>query len=214
MRLRFGEVTLDPEARLLLKGPDPVHLAPKAFDLLLRLVKERPRALSREQLIEGIWPDVVVTEANLTSLVNDVRTAIGDDAKRPVYVKTHHGFGYSFAADVVVERAPAPARSGVRHWLVWGLNVLPLSEGENVLGRDADADVWIGDPSVSRRHACVRIADGTARLADLGSKNGTVVAGARITGEAALADGDRFRIGVVELVFRAASVSSSTATVA
>ncbi len=212
MRLRFGEVTFDPEARLLLRGPDAVHLAPKAFELLALLVKERPRALSRESLIDAIWPDVVVTEANLTSLVNDVRTAIGDDAKHPACVKTHHGFGYSFAADVVVERAPAAGRSGVRSWLVWGLNVLPLVEGENVLGRDSDADVWIGDPSVSRRHACIRLREGAACLVDLDSKNGTVYAGRRITAETSLADGDRFRIGVVELVFRAASVSASTAT--
>lgn len=212
MRLRFGEVTFDPEARLLLKGPQPVHLAPKAFDLLARLVKERPRALSREELIDAIWPDVVVTEANLTSLVNDVRTAIGDVAKHPAYVKTHHGFGYSFAADVVVERAPAPGASETRHWLVWGLNVLPLVDGENVLGRDADADVWIGDPSVSRRHASIRVTDPAAVLADLGSKNGTFRGGARIAGETPLVDGDCFRIGVVELVFRSASVSATTAT--
>ena len=114
MRLRFGEVTFDPEARLLLKGPEPVHLAPKAFDLLALLVKERPRALSREQLIEAIWPDVVVAEANLTGLVNDVRTAVGDDARHPAFLKTHHGFGYSFAADVIIERAPTAPRSGDR----------------------------------------------------------------------------------------------------
>lgn len=96
MRLRFGEVTFDPESRLLLRGPDPVHLTAKAFDLLALLLTERPRALSREELIGAIWPDVLVMESNLTSLVTDVRTAVGDDAKRPVFIKTHHGFGYSF----------------------------------------------------------------------------------------------------------------------
>lgn len=212
MRLRFGEVTFDPEARLLLKGPEPVHLAPKAFDLLALLVKERPRALSREQLIEAIWPDVVVTEANLTGLVNDVRTAVGDDARHPAFLKTHHGFGYSFAADVIIERAPTAPRSGDRSWLVWGLNVLPLSEGENVLGRDAEADVWIGDASVSRRHARVTVTGGAACLEDLESKNGTCQGGRRIAGATPLKDGDTIRIGSVELVFRASSVSAPTAT--
>lgn len=212
MRLRFGEVTFDPEARLLLRGPDAIHLEPKAFDLLALLVRERPRALSREDLVDAIWPDVVVTEANLTGLVNDVRSAIGDDARHPAYVKTHHGFGYSFAADVVAERPPRADRSGIRHWLVWGLNVIPLSEGENVLGRDPAADVWIGHESVSRQHARIRAADGGATLEDLGSKNGTVHEGRRIEGSVPLKDGDRLRIGSVELVFRAASALAATAT--
>ncbi len=212
MRLRFGDVTFDPESRLLLRGPQAVHLAPKAFDLLALLLRERPRALSREELFEAIWPDVLVTEANLTSLVNDVRTAVGEDAKQPRYVKTHHGFGYSFAGDVVAERASAPPGSRLRRWLVWGLNVLPLSEGENVLGRDPDADVWIGDASVSRRHARVHVTEGDALLVDLGSKNGTVSAGNRIT-STPLKDGDVFRVGRIELVYRSASVSAPTATV-
>ncbi|MFI5198531.1 MAG: winged helix-turn-helix domain-containing protein [Thermoanaerobaculia bacterium] len=212
MRLRFGEVTFDPDARLLLRGPKPVHLTGKAFDLLILLLKERPRALSREELIGSLWPDTFVTESNLTSLVNDVRTAINDDAKRPVFIKTHHGFGYSFAADVVTERSPAPGRAGVRLWLVWGLNVLYLSEGENILGRDPDVGVWIGDPSVSRRHACILVKGESAELEDLESKNGSFHGGRRLDGPVPLRDGEGFRIGSVDLVFRVASVSASTAT--
>jgi len=212
MRLRFGEVTFDPEARLLLRGPDPVHLAPKAFDLLALLVKERPRALSREELIGAIWPDVLVTEANLTSLVNDVRSAIGDDAKHPAFIRTHHAFGYSFAAGVVVEAAAARGRGGFRAWLVWGLNVLDLSEGENVLGRDPDAGIWICDPSVSRQHARIVVTGDTAVLEDLASKNGSLHDGRRVDGAVSLRDGETVRIGSIDLVFRSASVSASTAT--
>jgi DNA-binding winged helix-turn-helix (wHTH) protein len=212
MRLRFGEVTFDPDARLLLRGPDPVHLAPKAFDLLALLLNERPRALSREELFGAIWPDVLVTESNLTSLVNDVRTAIGDDAKHPAFVKTHHGFGYSFAADVVSEPAATRGRAGIRVWLVWGLNVLDLSEGENVLGRDPDAGIWICDPSVSRHHARIAVNGGDAVLEDLGSKNGSFLAGRRLEAPAPLRDGEVFRIGSVDLVFRAATASASTVT--
>ncbi len=212
MRLRFGEVTFDPEARLLLRGPSPVHLAPKAFDLLALLVQQRPRALSREELMNAIWPDVLVTEANLTSLVNDVRAALGEGAKQPAFIRTHHGFGYSFVADVIIEKAPVAERTGVRLWLVWGLNVLPLVEGDNVLGRDPTADVWVGDVSVSRQHARIRVRDGAAMLEDLGSKNGTLRDGCRINGLVPLSDGDGLRIGSVDLVFRAASLSASTAT--
>ena len=212
MRLRFGEVTFDPDARLLLRGPDPVHLTPKAFDLLALLVRERPRALSREELINAIWPDVLVTESNLTSLVNDVRSAIGDEAKHPAFVRTHHGFGYSFAADVVTEPAATRGRGGTRIWLVWGLNVLDLSEGENILGRDPAAGVWICDPSVSRQHARIVVDGGDATLEDLGSKNGSFRGGTRLDRPVSLRDGETIRIGSVDLVFRAASVSASTAT--
>ncbi len=151
-------------------------------------------------------------ESNLTSLVTDVRTAVGDDAKQPTFIKTHHGYGYSFAADVVTERAPAPGCAGVRLWLVWGLNVLYLSEGENILGRDPDVGVWIGDPSVSRCHARIVVNGGDAVLEDLGSKNGSFHAGCRLDGPVPLRDGEGFRIGSVDLIFRAASVSASTVT--
>jgi DNA-binding winged helix-turn-helix (wHTH) protein len=212
MRLRFGEVTFDPDARLLLRGPDPVHLTAKAFDLLTLLLKERPRALSRDELLAAIWPDVLVTEANLTSLINDVRSAIGDDAKHPAFIRTHHAFGYSFAADVVAEPAATRGRSGIRAWLVWGLNVLDLSEGENVLGRDAAAGVWICDPSVSRHHARIVVDGGEATLEDLGSKNGSFHAGQRLDRPVALRDGETIRVGSIDLTFRSASVSASTAT--
>lgn len=211
MRLRFGEVTFDPEARLLLRGPEPVHLAPKSFDLLALLLRERPRALSREELIAALWPGTFVTESNLTSLVTDVRTAVGDHAKPPAFIRTHHGFGYSFSGEVVTEPS-AKTGSGVRCWLVWGLNVLHLSGGENVLGRDPDAPVWIGDPSVSRRHARILVEGEDASLEDLGSKNGTYFGVNRIEGRIHLRDGDELRVGSVALVFHAASGAVSTRT--
>jgi hypothetical protein len=112
MRLRFGEVTFDPDSRLLLRVPDPVHLTGKAFDLLSLLLKERPRALSREELIGALWPDTFVTESNLTSLVNDVRTAIGDDARSGARISK----GPSRIADVrlipLPERRPGERGAG------------------------------------------------------------------------------------------------------
>jgi hypothetical protein len=109
MRLRFGEVTFDPDSRLLLRVPNPVHLTGKAFDLLSLLLKERPRALSKEELIGALWPDTLVTESNLTSLVNDVRTAIGDDARSGARISK----GPSRIADVRLIPLPErrPSRS-------------------------------------------------------------------------------------------------------
>jgi pSer/pThr/pTyr-binding forkhead associated (FHA) protein len=80
------------------------------------------------------------------------------------------------------------------------------------LGRDPDVGVWIGDPSISRRHACILVKGETAELEDLGSKNGSFHAGRRLDGPIPLRDGEGFRIASVDLVFRVASVCASTAT--
>ena len=98
MPVQFGEFVLDESRRQLLRRGDPVHLSPKAFQLLSILVQEKPRALSKADLQERLWPDTFVTEGNLTTTVAELRSALGDDAREPRYIRTVHGFGYSFAA--------------------------------------------------------------------------------------------------------------------
>jgi hypothetical protein len=92
----------------------------------------------------------------------------------------------------------------------------PLSPGENVLGRDEEVNVRIDAPSVSRRHALITIVPGEpAKVADLGSKNGTWVSGRRIEGgPTPLADGDALRLGKVALLFLDSKKKGSTQTFA
>jgi DNA-binding winged helix-turn-helix (wHTH) protein len=61
VRVRFGECLLDTDSRQLVRGKEEVHLAPKAFELLMLLVTGRPRALSKRELHEAIWPATFVT---------------------------------------------------------------------------------------------------------------------------------------------------------
>ena len=75
-------------------------------------------------------------------------------------------------------------------------------EGENLLGRDPAVIVWIDLASVSRRHARILVAGGTATIEDLGSRNGTSVRGRRISSPTRLESGDRIKIGATTLVFR------------
>src|SRR5262249_15102799 len=98
--------------------------------------------------------------------------------------------------------------------LLWESRLIPLLRGENVIGRDEDVSVRIDAPSVSRRHARLTVVSGSpATLQDLGSKNGTWVAGRRLAEDAApLRDGDVLRLGKVELVFLDAKEKGSTAT--
>ena len=74
--------------------------------------------------------------------------------------------------------------------------VFALDAGDHVIGRGTEANVWVEDPSISRRHACVsRRSDGRFFVEDLGSTNGTFVSGRRIDGRAELVSGDRVQVG-------------------
>src|SRR5262249_53998223 len=104
MRAVFADCTFDGETRELFRGGRPVHLSPKAFRLLELLLESRPRALSKAEIHEKIWPEAFVSEATLASLVAEIREAIGEDGKDARHIRTVHGFGYSFAG----EAAEAP----------------------------------------------------------------------------------------------------------
>ena len=215
-RLCFGEFALDPDTRELLRGRDSIPLSPKAFQLLEILVVSRPKALSKLALQERLWPDTFVVEKNLVNLIAEVRKALDDDATHPRFVRTVHRFGYAFA----FREAPTTATTNnttihekdVRCRLIWAEGRAGLSEGEHVLGRDPDLELFLDSPGVSRRHALIRIVGHEATLEDLGSKNGTFVADRRLDSPTRLVDGDVIRVGSVQLTFRAARTWGSTRT--
>ena len=100
MKIRFGECVLDTEERVLHRGGQPVHLTPKAFQLLGFLLEVRPRAVPKSELQEKLWPATFVSEGNLATLIKEARVAIGDSARQPLYIRTVHGYGYAFAGTV------------------------------------------------------------------------------------------------------------------
>src|SRR5512147_1966245 len=99
MSFRFGDFELDQERRQLLRSGEPVPLEPKAYELLSLLVERRPRALSRAQIRDVIWPQTFVSESTLAVVVNGIRQALGDDARHPQFIRTVHGFGYAFCGE-------------------------------------------------------------------------------------------------------------------
>jgi|EndMetStandDraft_9_1072997.scaffolds.fasta_scaffold05549_3 DNA-binding winged helix-turn-helix (wHTH) protein len=216
MRIAFGPFTLDTDTRQLRRGAEERHLTPKAFDLLELLTRERPRALPKSTLLETLWPDTFVVEANLSNLVAELRAALDDDARQPRYVRTVYGRGYAFCAESLdTASPPAPgAAAPAAFCVVVDGRPRPLHRGENVLGRAIEAEVWIDSDSVSRRHAIIRVADGTATLEDLDSKNGTWLHGERLREPASLSDGDEIRVGSVILVFRSSPADTATRTTA
>jgi eukaryotic-like serine/threonine-protein kinase len=98
--LQFGAVTLNSDERLVLKDGQPVPLTPKAFDLLAILAASPGRLLTKEQLMEALWPDTAVEEANLAYNIFAIRKALGDTAEKGQYIETVPKRGYRFTATV------------------------------------------------------------------------------------------------------------------
>jgi pSer/pThr/pTyr-binding forkhead associated (FHA) protein len=178
------------------------------------LLEKRPKALSKAQIHEAIWPDAFVSEATLASLIAEIRHALGEEGRGSGSIRTVHGYGYAFQGAVSTPRRPSRVETGSAtvYRLILGAREIALGEGENILGRDQDASVWIDDPSVSRRHARILINGDTAQLEDLQSKNGTYLGEELVQAAAPLKDGDQIRLGAVTLRVRAHPGGGSTAT--
>jgi len=160
---RFGPFSVDPLTRQLLRGGQEVSLSPKAFQLLLLLVETRSRAMSKNELQQQLWPSTFVLDTNLAGLIAEIRRALGDTAEEPTFVRTMHRFGYRFIGDVQeVADSRISGEPVAKYWLVWENKQVPLSEGENIVGRGVDASVWIDAPGVSRHHARIVVREGTA----------------------------------------------------
>lgn len=213
MRIHFGEFALDRDTRQLFRGDEEVHLVPKAFDFLEFLLSQKPRAVPRERIRDRLWPGTFVSESTLATIVSEVRAALGDDPKRPRFIRTLRGHGYAFVGETALGVAGAPrSPRGVSLRLVTDEREVALREGENLLGREADAVLWIDAPTVSRRHARIVVTGESAVLEDLGSKNGTRLRGARLTEPVALSDGDEIWLGQVPLTFRVLAAGAPTRT--
>jgi DNA-binding winged helix-turn-helix (wHTH) protein len=210
---RFDRFVVDCDTRQLLQDGSELHLSPKAFDLLVFLLAKRPRAISKTEMLEHLWPSTFVEETNLASLVAEIRRALGDPAATPVFVRTVYRFGYRFVGEVIERGAGAHAlAAGPRPYLVFEQHHAMLLEGSNVIGRAADAAIQCDVTGVSRHHARIVLTNGSATLEDLGSKNGTHLNSTRIT-SAPLRDGDEIRLGKATLVFRVGASSGATETV-
>ena len=199
----FGSFVLDLETRELRRGNECVPLSPKAYQLLEVLVVNRPKALSKSALQEQLWPDTFVLDKNLVNLVAEIREALGDSATQPQFVRTVPKFGYAFRHSTSTAAAAGESMSpaNARFRLVWPGGRAALTEGDYVLGRDPDVELFLDAHDVSRRHARITIVGNDATIEDLESKNGTFVSNRRVTEATALVDGASIRVASVRLTF-------------
>ena len=213
MRLSFGNFVIDFGERRMLSGDREIHLTPKAFDLLRLLIETRPKALSKQEIFERLWPGTFVSENNLAALIADLRSTLGDQAAEPRFIRTVYAYGYAFVGDAVPSSAGPAGRDSTRWLLLFNGRELPLQAGDNILGRTGEGVIALDAPSVSRQHARLTIANGQASIEDLGSKNGTWVGPVEVTGPTPLRNGDEIRLGSLVVTVYAAGNAVTTETI-
>jgi TolB-like protein len=105
MRLEFGDCVLDPDRRELSRGSEVIAIGPQVFDLLVYLVENRERVVSRDSLLDAVWNGRIVSESTLASHINAARKAIGDSGQEQRLVRTVARKGFRFVGEV--KEAPA-----------------------------------------------------------------------------------------------------------
>ncbi len=113
-RYRFAGHTLSPARRTLIRDGRELPLIPRCFDLLVLLVERRNEAVSRHDILDAVWRDVVVTDGALSQAVRILRRTLGDDPREPSFIRTVPRHGYRFVCDVVEEPDEGPPEPAVR----------------------------------------------------------------------------------------------------
>ncbi|MBL8606176.1 MAG: winged helix-turn-helix domain-containing protein, partial [Myxococcales bacterium] len=114
MRYRFDSFVIDTELFELKKDGVVVPLQRRAFDLLVHLVEHRDRVATRVEILEHVWPDVVVSEAAVAQAMLVLRRALADDDEAPRYVQTVRGRGYRFVGRLEGDAPAEPERAAPR----------------------------------------------------------------------------------------------------
>jgi TolB-like protein len=106
VQLVFGDCVLDPDRRELTRGSELIAVGPQVFDLLVYLVQNRERVVSKDDLLSTVWRGRIVSESTVTSHINAVRKAIGDSGEEQRLIRTVARKGFRFVGDVREARSP------------------------------------------------------------------------------------------------------------
>ncbi len=113
MQFSFAGHTLDVDRRELRRGPELVQVEPQVFDVLVYLIRNRGRVVSRDDLLAAVWGGRIVSDSTLTSRINAARKAVGDSGEEQRLIRTFARKGFRFVAEVA-DGADGPPRSGER----------------------------------------------------------------------------------------------------
>lgn len=209
--IRVSAIVVDVGTRLVHREGIDIHLSPKAFDLLVLLVRKQPNAVGHQELHAALWPGLHISETSLAVLVTQLRKALGDASAEGRLIRTLHRVGYAFIGDAVITE-PARLTTAPVCRLIWRGTSIEVPQGESLIGRDRRCAVSIDADSVSRHHAKLIVSGRGASVEDLGSKNGTWVSGERVHGTAPLTHGTSVRFGSETVRFEIVDADRPTKT--
>ncbi|MCA1560073.1 MAG: FHA domain-containing protein [Acidobacteria bacterium] len=225
---RFGEFELDVAAYALRRAGQRIKLEKIPMEVLVLLVRKAGILVNRTEIQAALWgSDVFVDQdAAINTAIRKIRRALADDAEHPRFVETVVGKGYRFIAPLEIHGADLylegssvgrgrlssdPLDHRLPNYLVTrGKRQFVLNRGENLLGRDPEATVYIDHPSVSRRHARLSIHSARAVLEDLKSRNGTFLDGRHIETPTEIQHGAIIGLGPITLTFVVLPAVAST----
>jgi DNA-binding winged helix-turn-helix (wHTH) protein len=212
---RFGEFELDLAAYTLRRTGQRIKLEKLPMEVLVLLVRNPGILVNRAEIQAALWgPDVFVEhDSAINTAVRKIRRALGDDVEHPRFLETVVGKGYRFIAPLEPKGvAPSAQMYGhaPKYLLTRGKRQFVLENGENLLGRDPEARVYVDHPSVSRRHARISIDSTSAALEDLKSRNGTFLDGRRIDASTAIHHGAIIGLGPITLTVVVLPAGAST----
>ncbi len=194
---RLGDWLVEPEINRLSRPNETVRLEIKVMGVLVCLAAGGRRLVLRSRFIEEVWGGSCVSDNTLTRAIAELRRALGDDANHPEYVETIHRRGYRLLKQVSdLEDRQLPTFTEPSRFRVYlSDRNIQLRNGENSIGRRAEASICVRSLQVSRHHARIIVQANRAYIEDLGSTNGTLVNGHPILEPTRLRDGDRVLLG-------------------
>src|SRR5438105_12399172 len=109
---RFADFRLDPDNACLWRGTQPIALTPKAFAVLHYLVTHPDRLVTKDTLLDAVWPETAISDTVVRMAIGEVRRVLGDTAQAPRFIATVHRRGYRFLAPVTGADSPELAPAG------------------------------------------------------------------------------------------------------
>src|SRR5205807_391852 len=159
MRFRFGKYALDIERRELHRGADVVDIEPQVFDLLVHLIRNRDRVVSKDDLLAAIWHGRVVSESTLTSRITAARHAVGDSGKQQQFIRTVPRRGIRFVGEVREERDQSALAHGANSSILGRPGVFEPKPHQDVTFCKAEDGVNLAIASVGEGQALVKTAN-------------------------------------------------------
>jgi len=109
MQFRFADHVLDVARRELRRGGEPIALEPQVFDLLVYLIRNRERVVTKDDLVRAVWGGRIVSESTLTSRINAARRAVGDTGEAQRVIRTSPRKGIRFVGEITEPQPAGPA---------------------------------------------------------------------------------------------------------